>query len=108
MCWKNFMIWEKKSKIPMANKNFKLAIKQFYLIVWSVEKNTESKNLEVARTKNARILILLTCSVWNSKKAIFFKEVEARGLLSSLEIKISLIKIPLFDPLLFWNIKWIK
>ena len=36
--WKSFMIWKKKSKVPIINKSFKLYIKQCYLVVWSVEK----------------------------------------------------------------------
>ena len=41
MCWKNFMIQKKRSKILMINK---LYIKQCCPIVWIVEKNTGSQN----------------------------------------------------------------
>ena len=47
-------------------------------------KNTESKNPNVIRTKNGRIMLLSKCSMCNSKKLQFLKEQEARGLLSSL------------------------
>ena len=64
-------------------------------------KNKQSKNLEVVKTKNRRIMLLSTCSVGNSKKSISLKEQEARGLLSSLEIRTFLGEIPLLGPLLF-------
>ena len=63
-------------------------------------KNTESKNPEVVRTKNGRIMLLLTCAVCDSKKSRFIKEQEASGLLSSLGIKTALNKIPLLGPFL--------
>ena len=40
-------------------------------------KNTQSKNPEVVKTKNRRILLLSKCSMSNSKKSKFFKEQEA-------------------------------
>ena len=64
-------------------------------------KNTESKNPEVVRTKNGRIMLLSKFAVSDSKKLIFIKEQEASGLLSSLGIKTPLNKIPLLGPLLF-------
>ena len=64
-------------------------------------KNTESKNPKVAKTKNGRIMLLLTCAVCDSKKSKFIKQQEASGLLSSLGIKAPLSKIPLLGPLLF-------
>ena len=51
-------------------------------------KNTKSKNPEVVRTKNGRIMLLSKCAVCDSKKSTFIKEQEASGLLSSLGIKI--------------------
>ena len=64
-------------------------------------KNTESKNPKVVKTKNGRIMLLLKCTVHDSKKIKFIKEQEANGLLSSLGIKTSLSKIPLIGLLLF-------
>ena len=46
-------------------------------------------------------MLLPKCAVPESKKANFFKEQEASGLISSLGIKAPLIKIPLVGPLLF-------
>ena len=51
-------------------------------------KNTKSKNPEVVRTKNGRIMLLSKCAVCDSKKSTFINEQEASGLLSSLGIKI--------------------
>ena len=63
-------------------------------------KNTESKNPNVARIKNRRIILLSNCVVCDSKKSKFLKQQEAIVLLSSLGIKTTLIKIPLVGPLL--------
>ena len=72
-------------------------------------KNTESKNPEVVRTKNWRIIVLSKCSVCNSKKLNFLKEQEATGLKSNL----SGVKIPILSdlPLLktfLKSIKWMQ
>ena len=64
-------------------------------------KNTESKILKVAKTKNGRIMLLSKCGVCDSKKSKFIRQQEASGLLSSLRIKTPLNKIPLLGPLLF-------
>ena len=63
-------------------------------------KNTESKNLNVIKTKNGRIILLSKCTVCDSKKSKFIKEQEASGLLSSSGIKTHLSKMPLVGPLL--------
>ena len=46
-------------------------------------------------------MLLPRYAVCYSKKSKFIKQQEASGLLSSLEIKTPLSKIPLVDPLLF-------
>ena len=63
-------------------------------------KNTENKNVNVARTKNGSIMLLSNCVLCDSKKSNFNKQEEASGLLSSLGIKTPLSKIPLVGPLL--------
>ena len=51
-------------------EDFSLFIKQCYcVIVWSVEKNTESKNSEVVRTKNGRIMLISNCVAHDSTKS---------------------------------------
>ena len=64
-------------------------------------KNTKSKNPEVARAKNGRIMLLSKCAVVNSKKSKFIKEEETSLLLSTLGIKAPLNEIALLGPLLF-------
>ena len=59
-------------------------------------KNTESKNPEVVKAKNGRIMLLS-----KSKKSSFLKEKEAKELLSRLGLKASLSQIPFLGPLLF-------
>ena len=63
-------------------------------------KNTESKNPEVARIKNRRIMLLSKCAVCDTKKSNFIKQQEDSGLLSSLGVKTPFSKIPLVSPLL--------
>ena len=60
---------------------------------WKCQKNTESKNSKVARTKNEKIMILSKCAVCDSEKSKCIKQQEANGLLSSLGIKTHLNKI---------------
>ena len=64
-------------------------------------KNRESKNPNIARTENGRIMLLSKRAVCDSKIPKFIKEQEASGLLSSLGIKIPLHKITLLGSLLF-------
>ena len=64
-------------------------------------KNTESKNPNVARVKNGRIMFLSKFSLCDSKKLKFIKEQESSRLLSSLGIKAPLSEIPLVGLLLF-------
>ena len=60
----------------------------------------ESKYPKVVKTKNGRIMLLLTSEVRDSKKSKFSKEEEVSGLLSNLGIKTS-SKISFIGPLLF-------
>ena len=66
-------------------------------------KNTESKNVKVARTENRRIMLSSKWTVCDNKKSKFNKQQEASDLLSSLGIKIPLSKIPLVGPLLLYK-----
>ena len=94
------MIQKKKLKILIINKNLTVykTILSYYL---KCRKNTESKNPEVVKTINGRIMFLSKCAVCDSKKSKIIKELEASGLLSSLGIKTPLNKIPLLGLLLF-------
>ena len=58
------------------------------------KKNTENKDAKVIKTKNGRLMLKSTCSVCGNKKSRFVKTQDPKGILSSLGIKIPLIKIP--------------
>ena len=64
------------------------------------EKNADSKNPKIARTKIGRITLLSKCAVCDSKKSRFIKDQKASRLLSSLGIRTPLIQITLVGPLL--------
>ena len=67
-------------------------------------KNGESKNSKVVKTKNGRVMLLSVCAVCGSKKSNFIKEEEANRVLSSLEIKTPLSKVPLVCLLFFLEV----
>ena len=50
---------------------------------WKYRKNRE-KNQKVVKTKNERIMLLLKCAVFNSKKLTFLKEQVAKQSLGNL------------------------
>ena len=68
---------------------------------WKRKKDTKSLNPKVSKTINGKIMLLSKCAVCNSKRSRFIKEQEARGFITKLGIKISLIKIPLLSNILF-------
>ena len=57
-------------------------------------KKTGNKDAKVIKTKNGRLQMRSHCSFCRNKKSRFVKEQEAKGLLSSLGIRILLSKIP--------------
>ena len=75
------------------------------MVLLEVSKDTESKNPQISRTKNARRILLSKCVVCDSKKSKFINVQKAGGLLSSLEIKTPLSKISLMVPVYFNSIK---
>ena len=77
----------------------------FYCL--NCRKNTESKNPKVLRTRKGKT-VLLNCAVCGSKKSKFIRKQEASGLLSSLGIRTSSDKSPIFGPILFWVYKMNK
>ena len=62
-------------------------------------KDTENIDPKMARTKNNKLIMQSKCPVCGIKKSRIVKEQEAKGLLSKLEIKIPLSKIPLLNVL---------
>ena len=70
------------------------------------KRNKESINPRISKTGSNRMKMCLSkCAVWNSKKSRFIKEQEAIGLLSQLEIRTQLSKIPLLEDI-FLNRIW--
>ena len=63
------------------------------------KKDTENIDPKIVTTKNNRSLMQTECSDCRNKKSRFVKEQEAKGLLSNLEIKTPLSKIPLLNVL---------
>ena len=58
------------------------------------QKNTESINPVVSKTKNGGTMILSKCAICRTKKSRFIKKQEAKELLSNLAIRTPLSKIP--------------
>ena len=69
MCWKNMMIWKKKSKSQRLNQFIEESrfYRRCYYIVWNVEKIQKVKNPKDVEIKNQRIKILSKCAVCDSK-----------------------------------------
>ena len=65
------------------------------------KKYTKNINPQVSSTSNGKLMILSKCAICGSKKSKFIKKQEAKGILSSLGIKIPLSKIPLLGDVLF-------
>ena len=65
------------------------------------KKNTESINPKVSKTTSGKIMILLKCAIFGSKKSKFIKDQQAKGLLSNLGIRTPSNKIPLLGDILF-------
>ena len=65
------------------------------------KKNTESINPKVSKTTNGKAMILSTCTICGIKKSKFIKEQEAKGLLSNLDLRTPLNKIPVLGDILF-------
>ena len=62
-------------------------------------KKTENLNSKIFKTKNNRLIMQSKCPKCGIKKSRFVKEQEANSLLSNLEIKTPLCKIPLLNVL---------
>ena len=58
----------------------------------------------VTKTNKRRLMILSKFSMFDSKKSTFIQKQEASGLLSNLELKTPLIKIPLLRDFFFSGI----
>ena len=63
------------------------------------KKDTGNIDPKMVKTKNNRLLMQSKCGVCGTKKSRFVKGQDAKGLLSNLEIKTPLSKIPLLNVL---------
>ena len=62
---------------------------------------TENMNPVVSETSNARTMLLSKCAICGSEKSRFIKKQEAKGLLSNIDLKTPLSKIPILGDILF-------
>ena len=60
-------------------------------------KNAKNKDAKMIKIKSGRLALSSNRVVYGSKKSRFMKEQEAEGLLSNLEMKTPLSKIPLLN-----------
>ena len=65
------------------------------------KKNTENIDRKISSTSNGWAMILSKCEICGSKKPIFIKHQQPKGLLSKLDIKTPLSKIPILGYILF-------
>ena len=73
-------------------------MKSYYL---KCRKDTESVNPSFSVTNNGKTVILSKCAVFGNRKSRFIKNQEAKGLLSNLDLKTPLSKVPILGDILF-------
>ena len=64
-------------------------------------KNTENINPRVSKTSNDKTMLLSKCGICGSKKSRFIKKQETSEILSSLDVRTPLSKIPLLGDIFF-------
>ena len=69
--------------------------KQTYCLV--CRKYTKNINPKIVRNRQNRSMIQSSCAVCGSKKSRFIKEQQEMGILSNLDIKTPLSKVPLLN-----------
>ena len=65
------------------------------------KKDTENIDSRVSNKSNGRKTILSNCTICDSKKSRFIKDLEAKGLLSNLGVRAPLSKVPILGDSLF-------
>ena len=68
------------------------------------KKDTENIDPEISITSNGKAMILSKCAICGSEKSRFIKNEEAKGLLSNLDLRTPLSKVPILGGILFWVI----
>ena len=76
---------------------------KFYCL--KCRKDTENINPRVSNTSNGRTMVLSKCAICGSKKSRFIENQEAKGLLSNLGLRTSLIKVPILGDILLRRYK---
>ena len=69
--------------------------KENYCLVY--KKYTKNINPKIVRNRQNRLMIQSICEICSSKKSRFIKEQQAMGILSYLDIKTPLSKVPLLN-----------
>ena len=69
--------------------------KQTYCLV--CRDYAKSINPKIVRNRQNRLMTLLNCAICGSKKSRFIKVQQAMGILSNLDIKTPLSKVPLLN-----------
>ena len=77
---------------------YKYKIKSYCL---KCRKDTENINPKVSETSNGRTMLLSKCTICGSKRSIFVKNQEEKGLLNNLGIRTPLSKVPILGDILF-------
>ena len=65
------------------------------------KKYTKNINPRVLNTSNGKTMILSKCTKCGNKKSRFIKRQEASGILSNLDLRTPLSKVPLLGDILF-------
>ena len=65
------------------------------------KKHAKNINPRVLGTSNGKAMILSKCGTCDSEKSRFIKKKEANGLLSKLDVRIPLSKVPILRDILF-------
>ena len=65
------------------------------------KKHTKNINPQISNTSNGKSMILSKCAICDSKKSRFIKKQETKGLLSNLDIRTQLNKVPILGDILF-------
>ena len=74
-----------------------IKLKSYFL---NCRNDTENINPSVSSTSNGRTMILSKCVIYGGKKSRFIKNQEAKGLLSNLDVRTPLSKIPILGDIL--------
>ena len=64
-------------------------------------KNTENVNPTVSKTSNGKTMLSSKCAICHGKKSRFIKNQESKGLLSTVDIRTPLSKVPILGNILF-------